>query len=508
MGSSHRAGTLDAGKTQPSSGGYNPLQLDQKLGRPQGAIRWFPLVALDAIQGHCEFRMRIAFVSGNREKLPDAVIPLGILYVMASTPDRHEMVLIDLCFEWYPLEALRERILAFRPDLVALGIRNIQSNDYSGIADHLSYHADLISVLRETTSAPVVIGGSGFSVMPEQLMAHLRPDYGISGEGERAFPELLQALDGEPVRLGQIAHLHRFENGQLVSNPAPPGFLDMNALVQPDRSLVDSRYYERYGIESIQTKRGCPLLCEYCTYPQIEGRVGRVREPSAVVDEMSSVLEEHPGTRHFFIVDSTFNLPKTHAKQVCREMIARGWRVPWTCYANPLGFDREIAELAKAAGCAGMEIGSDSGCDEVLERLRKGFGVDQIRSLHDLCQAAGIPDCHTFILGTRGETLDHVERTLEFVADLDPFSAIFMIWVDDEEALNPQLRNQREAFRDRICEILLERKDRCPHWIIPSLGVNFDRNLFRRLRRAGFSGPLWQHIRVPSRGGSSRSGVG
>jgi hypothetical protein len=82
-----------------------------------------------------------------------------------------------------------------------------------------------------------------------------------------------------------------------------------------------------------------------------------------------------------------------------------------------------------------------------------------------------------------------------------------MIWVDDEEALNPQLRNQREAFRDRISEILLERKDRCPHWIIPSLGVNFDQNLFRRLRRAGFSGPLWQHIRVPDRGGSSRSGV-
>jgi radical SAM superfamily enzyme YgiQ (UPF0313 family) len=456
-----------------------------------------PLVKSGAIEARNEPRMRVAFVSGNREKLPDAVIPLGILYVMASTPDRHEKALIDLCFERYPVKALRDRIQAFRPDLVALGMRNIQNNDYSGISDTLSYHAELISALRETTAAPIVIGGAGFSVMPEKLMAHLRPDYGISGEGEQAFPSLLEALEGKAALLHGIGNLHRFENGELVSNPPPVRFLDMNRLAEPDRSLVDARYYERYGIESIQTKRGCPLLCEYCTYPQIEGRMARTREASSVVDEMFRALGQRPDTRHFFIVDSVFNLPMAHARHVCREMITRGWRVPWTCYANPLGFDRKMAELAKAAGCAGMEIGSDSGCDEVLKRLRKGFGVDRIRRLHDLCKEAGIADCHTFILGTRGETLDQVRRTLEFIVDLDPFSAILMIWVDDEEAIDLQLRKQREALRDRIREILLESKDQYPHWSIPPLGINFDRGLFRSLRRAGLSGPLWQHIRLP-----------
>jgi hypothetical protein len=86
---------------------------------------------------------------------------------------------------------------------------------------------------------------------------------------------------------------------------------------------------------------------------------------------------------------------------------------------------------------------------------------------------------------------------LEFIVDLDPFSAILMIWVDDEEAIDLQLRKQREALRDRIREILLESKDQYPHWSIPPLGINFDRGLFRSLRRAGLSGPLWQHIRLP-----------
>jgi radical SAM superfamily enzyme YgiQ (UPF0313 family) len=421
---------------------------------------------------------------------------------MASTPDRHAKSLIDLCFERRPVDALRARIRELRPDVVALGMRNIQNNDYSGISDSLAYHSGLISAVRETTSAPIVIGGSGFSVMPEKLMAHLRPDFGISGEGERAFPELLDAIEGQPEKLPGIENLYRFESGELVCNPHSGKFLEMNGLAEPDRSLVESRYYERYGIDSIQTKRGCPLLCEYCTYPRIEGRVGRVRDPAAVAGEMARALDARPNTRHFFVVDSTFNLPKAHAKQVCRELISRSWMLPWTCYANPLGFDRELADLAKTAGCAGMEIGSDSGCDEILARLRKGFGVEQIRALHDLCKTAGIPDCHTFILGTRGETLDHVQRTLDFVVDLDPFSAILMLWVDDEEALDPELRKRQQAFRERIAAILLERKQQHPHWIVPPLGINFEPGLFRRLRRAGLSGPLWQHIRLPADAGT------
>jgi hypothetical protein len=91
-----------------------------------------------------------------------------------------------------------------------------------------------------------------------------------------------------------------------------------------------------------------------------------------------------------------------------------------------------------------------------------------------------------------------VRRTLDFVVDLDPFAAILMIWVDDYEALDPELRRERMQLRDRIHEVVLERKDQYPHWIVPPLGINFDANLFRRLRRAGLHGPLWQHIRGPA----------
>lgn len=437
--------------------------------------------------------MKIAFVSGNREKLPDAVVPLGILYVMASTPERHERTLVDLCFEREPERVLAERLTAFAPDLVALGIRNIQSNDYSGVQDTLDYYERLLAVVRGATRSPIAIGGSGFSVMPRELMARLRPEFGLSGEAEEGFPRLVDALEGGGG-FDAIGNLHRYVGDDLVSNPAGP-FLDMDALPVPDRGLADVRYYERYGIESVQTKRGCPLRCDYCTYPIIEGRIGRARSPKSVADEMWAAIAERPAIRHFFFVDSVFNLPKAHAKSVCRELVARAWSVPWTCYANPLGFDPEMAELARAAGCAGMEIGSDSGCDEVLARLRKGFTTAHVRALHQMCKDAGLPDCHTFLLGTTGETLDDVRRTLDFAVELDPWSAIFMMWVDDREALDAELRASNERMRARIAEILLAYAAGRPSWSVPPLRLNFDEKLFRRLRRRGMHGPLWQHMR-------------
>jgi radical SAM superfamily enzyme YgiQ (UPF0313 family) len=429
--------------------------------------------------------------------MPDAVIPLGLLYVMANTPDDHEKILVDLCFEPDPGNALHRALAELQPDVVALGMRNIQNNDYSGLSDNLNYYAELVRVAHESCAAPVVVGGSGFSVMPAELMGRLEAEFGISGEGEEAFPKLLTAIENNNRGLDQIGALYYRTDDGVQFNDRPPEFLDMNTLSVPDRTLADVRYYQKYGIDSIQTKRGCPLRCDYCTYPVIEGRIGRVRDPASVVDEMFKAAEDCPDLEHFFIVDSVFNLPKNHAKRVCRELIRRNWTIPWSCYANPLGFDQEFADLAFEAGCAGMEIGSDSGCDHVLERLHKGFTVDHIRRLHGICTSAGIPDCHTFILGTQGESLDDVKETVDFIAELDPFSAIIMIWVDDYEALDPELRGRRIKLRKQVESLLLENQGRFPHWSIPALGINFDDKFFDRLRETGMSGPLWQHVRGP-----------
>jgi radical SAM superfamily enzyme YgiQ (UPF0313 family) len=466
--------------------------------------------------------MKIAFVSANRERLPDPVVPLGLLYVMAATPDHHDTELWDLCFAEDPKTTLIEGLKRFQPDLVAMGLRNIQNCDYTGISDNLRYYRSLVAAIREHSEAKVVLGGGGFSVMPEGLMRELRPDFGIRGEGERAFPALIDALAApngqEPNRqqgptLGLVRHrptldrigsLLYFDGERLRENPIDGDHLDLDALALPDRRRVDARYYANAGVESVQTKRGCPLKCDYCTYPIIEGRTVRQRDPIAVVDEMQALAEGNTDVSHFFVVDSVFNIPPKHAKAICREMIARDWQLPWTCYANPLGFDAELAELMREARCEGMEIGSDSGCDEILERLRKGFDTKKVRQISQLCRDHQLKDCHTFLLGTPGETMDHVQRTMDFIADMAPFAAVLMAYKDDEEALDPSYALERQKLRDQVIELLDKSRPEFPRWVIPALEVNFQQRLFDILRSRRLRGPLWQHLDLIRLAGGGR----
>lgn len=437
--------------------------------------------------------MRIAFVSANRETMPDAVLPLGVLHVMAATPERHEKQLWDLCFEDDPLATVARNLRAYRPDLVAIGLRNLQNMDYTSITGNLEAYRALVRTVRENSPARVVVGGGGFSVAPRALMDDLGADYGIAGEGERAFARLVDELEQPQPRLNDVERLYFRENGQLVYTGEGAGFLDIDGLPRPDRSGLPERYYTDYGIESLQTKRGCPLLCTYCTYPLIEGRRGRLRDPGRVADEFMEICAR-PGVEHLFIVDSVFNLPPRHAKAICRELIARGNRTPWTSYVNPIAFDDELARLMVRAGAAGMEVGSDSGCDDVLDLLRKGFHTGEIQRLSSIARAHGLKDCHSFILGTTGETLGHVERTLDFAEDLDPFAAVMLVWVEDSEVLDTSAQLERRRFRDAVYERIGRRAAAHPRWVVPRLGLRFNPRAFAVLRKYGLRGPLWQHL--------------
>ena len=92
--------------------------------------------------------MRIAFISANRENMPDAVIPIGLLHVMAAVPERHEKLFWDLCFDSDPLATVADNLRRQQPGLVAIGLRNIQNMDYTNITVNLDYYRRLVATVR------------------------------------------------------------------------------------------------------------------------------------------------------------------------------------------------------------------------------------------------------------------------------------------------------------------------------------------------------------------------
>ena len=136
--------------------------------------------------------MRVLLVSANREHLPDPIFPLGLAYIAAAVKNAGHLIdVADLCFGSHPLDDLRKQVSRFKPDVIGLSLRNVDNAAYPRTVDYLALHREVVDVLHQVSDVPVVLGGSGFSILPQAYMQELNGDWGIVGEGERSFIELL-----------------------------------------------------------------------------------------------------------------------------------------------------------------------------------------------------------------------------------------------------------------------------------------------------------------------------
>jgi radical SAM superfamily enzyme YgiQ (UPF0313 family) len=431
--------------------------------------------------------MRVLLVSANREMLPQPVVPLGVLAVASALRDEHDVRIADLCFEEEPATALRDAVREARPDVVGFGIRNLHTNAYDGTERLLDGYRALVEIVRAETRAPIVLGGAGFSLRPETLLADLGADHGVVGEGERAFPRLVGGL-------AQRHTMPRIVRGDGVQDEtvtlgrsAVKGELDR--LPQPAKDLVDPRYYAYDGTDAIQTKRGCAFACTYCDYPDLEGHKVRLRDPEAVADDVVA-RSRVPGVTHAFFVDSVFNVPRSHALALCSALESRGAPLPWVCYVSPTALGDDVVAAMARAGCVGAEIGTDGGSDESLRRLNKPFCIADVVAARAAFARHGISDCHTFVLGAQGETAEDARRTLAFVDELDPDIAVFVVFMEDRESRGVG----RSPHRDAILELLAAEAPRRAGWVVPELGVRFGAKVNGLVKRMGLRGPAWLHL--------------
>lgn len=457
--------------------------------------------------------MRVLLVSANRERIPDPIFPLGLAYVAAAARQAgHEVAVADLCFGNDPLRALTGTVRHFHPDLVGLSLRNLDNAAYPRTVDYLDQHLAVVQTLHNATPAPVVLGGSGFSIMPQACMQALDGDWGIAGEGEVAITGLLAALEAGR-KPGRIAGLYGRSGpaASFAGGPAPhlPRRDWLNGL-RPARDLLDyPRYIRRGGMGNIQTKRGCVFKCSYCTYPLLEGKRFRTREAADVVDEIAELLHDY-GPHPIFFVDSILNFPRGHVESICEEILRRGIKVRWSCYATPVKLDRHQARLMAAAGCDGIELGTDAVDDEQLSRLGKSFNAETAERANRHCMEAGLRVCQTLIFGAPGETHASIRATCAALRRMNPTAVVAMTGVRlyPGTPLSNSLIDQgrvakhdigllpafyvEPAVADFLPRYLRQQAYAAGNWVLPGLAAPILPGSQRLLRGLGVSGPLWR----------------
>lgn len=340
---------------------------------------------------------------------------LGLACIAAAVANAgHTGRLLDLVSAENPESEVRRVIREFQPEAIGLSVRNIDDQRMRNPRFLLDQAREAVAWCRASSTAPIILGGAGFSILPQPILEYLGADMGIQGEGEEVFPELIGRLD-RGADIEDMPGVFRADG----RTPAPRIFREnLDALPLPEPHLLAQALS---GAEDapvpVQSRRGCPLACSYCSTPMIEGCGVRRRSPEAVVQWMARWVAE--GFRRFYFVDNTFNLPPAYAAQVCSEIIHAGLDISWRCILFPGGLTPELIARMAEAGCAEVSLGFESGCASMLRRMHKSYGLDVVRRASEHLRRQHIRRMGFLLLGGPGETTQSVLESFAFAESLE-----------------------------------------------------------------------------------------
>ena len=358
--------------------------------------------------------MRVLLISANTETMNMPVLPLGLACVAAATRNAgNEVALLNLMFEGDPMLGIRNSLEDFRPNLIGISARNIDDQNLPRPQFLLAPVKEIIASCRSMSGAPIILGGAGYSIFPESALRYLGADMGIQGEGEVVFPVVVD-------RIGKGAQASDIPGICLPGQPAEGRSFEKNLddLPLPEPSLwIPPGADNRKLWVPVQSRRGCPLDCTFCSSSAIEGRSVRRRSPDRIVKWLAELRET--GCRNFNFVDNTFNLPPTYAKDLCRQVIQAELDLNLWCIIYPKWIDTKLVELMRRAGCRQISFGFESGSDRMLRRLHKRFNRKEVSAVSEMFAEAGIERMGFLLLGGPGETKDSVEESLSFADSLN-----------------------------------------------------------------------------------------
>jgi radical SAM superfamily enzyme YgiQ (UPF0313 family) len=461
-------------------------------------------------------RGRILLANLNGYDQPYPVYPLGLAYLEGGLRAAgYESMIWDAHVSAQTLESF---VASFEPAYIALSLRNVDNVQYHNPRSFVRELLEFCRRLRAVTRARLILGGSGFSVFPAELFALAGVDYGVQGEGEVALVQLLQAIESGGDFAGVSGLVYRDASGAVRANACIARDTAFSTEPSHDAQLLRA-YAARGSLPGVQTQRGCPLRCCYCTYPLIEGKRSRYRTGEDIVREMRILLSM--GADFTFIVDSVFNTRADHVVQVCTALAEAKLEMQWQCFLRPRNVTRELLELMHRAGLRHIEFGSDSFSDPVLKRYGKSFTWEEIRQCSAYAHELGIKYSHFLIFGGPGETAESVEETLVNAQSLPGafyFATIGMriypgtpLWGElapekhgetaADYLVDPRFFLEPPFTVGGLYGRLSRHRNHCHNWVVGDPPPAF-LEAMSKLRKRGVRGPMWEYIETLQRFGS------
>ncbi|MFQ6672804.1 MAG: B12-binding domain-containing radical SAM protein [Candidatus Tectimicrobiota bacterium] len=306
--------------------------------------------------------------------------PLALGILAAMTPPDWRVTLLDEMVE--PLRDV--------PDADAVAITCFTTS--------LAPRAYEVAEAWRRRGVPVIMGGNHPSMLPDEALQFASSV--VTGEAETVWPQVIADL----------------EAGRLQSRYTG-GMAPIESWVNPRRDL----FHPSYPLASVQTTRGCPFDCEFCSVPRFNGRALRMRPVDDVLDELAAI----PKKNIFFVDDNLIGYgrralerTKCFFEGMIRREVKKRW---WTQCSINVADDEEVLRLAARSGCQLIFIGFESVTEEVVQGLNKNRKAKEVvetyRRVVDTIHRHGIAVLGSFILGLDDEGPSVFDATARFILE-------------------------------------------------------------------------------------------
>lgn len=285
--------------------------------------------------------------------------------------------------------------------------------------------ADLARAIKRVAGdrIPVVLGGPHVSALPSHAMDCEAFDYGVLGEGEITFLEMVQkmARGEDPSDVPGIVYRR---DDDLVFTAPRALVTDLDTIPFPARHLMRTHLYTslptdvRYLPKFTQIPtRGCPFQCIFCDSSAVTGKKYRSPSPRYLVDEMEQMKQDF-GVREVAFAATTFTVSRQKTEMFLDELMERKLNMAWTASTRVDVVDKPLLRRMKEAGCWSIRMGVESGNDKVLEFIRRGMSKDDVRKVITWADEVGLQVKAFFMIGHLIDTPATIRETIDFACSL------------------------------------------------------------------------------------------
>lgn len=341
--------------------------------------------------------------------------PLGLAY-LASMLEKsgHEVKIIDAPALDLSIPQIKDILSKDQPEIIGITASTPMIHDAYNVAR---------AAKEVCPNSTVILGGPHPTFLPiETLQECPSADIVCIGEGEETIVELAETIKGKMDLSGVRGIAFRTRDGRIVRTEPRPLIRDLDSLPFPAWHLLSMDKYTVLGKKAVichvMSSRGCPFQCIFCSSSRVFGKKYRARSAKNVVDEIEFLVSEYnPGSIEFS--DDEFTLNQKRTEEICSELKRRGIDIAWACGSRVDTISRSLLRKMREAGCSFIYYGIESASQRILDFIKKGITIEQIKRAVEMTKEAGIKMMGSFIVGFPDETREEIKSTLHFPKKLN-----------------------------------------------------------------------------------------